>query len=199
MSMADSVPQVRALRRIRALSRPLTVLISIALGLSAIVAPLAFAALLGFPRFGSLHNFVSFTAVGVGVAFGKIGLQRYPGFILVDGLTTGERLLVAGLAVTCAACNVLALVQLRGLFALYSRGVVFSSGNITRIKKFGLWLAVTAIVANVAGRLFVRVLNVPLQGTANAALAVVVGAMIYVIGYVMELAREADLERQEFV
>jgi hypothetical protein len=137
--------------------------------------------------------------MGVGISIGAIGLQKYPGFILVDSLSTAQRFIVAGLAAACSACNVLALIQLRGLFALYSSGVVFSSGNITRIKRFGLWLTVTAIVANIAGRVFVRVVNAPLLGTANAAFAVVVGAMIYLIGYVMELARDADIERQEFV
>lgn len=199
MPPSDSVPQARALRRIRALSWPLLVLVSIGLGLSVLVALLGFVVLLGSPRFGSLHNFVVFAApFGVGVAIGKLGLSRY-GYLLVDTLTTEQRFILAGLAAVCSACNVLTLLQLRGVFALYSRGVVFSRGNITRIKKFGLWVAVTAIVVNVAGRIFVRALNAPLLGTANATAAVVVGAMIYVIGYVMELAREADLERKEFV
>ncbi len=199
MPTADSVPQLSALRRIRALSWPLMVLISIALGLAVLIAPLELVALLGFPRFGSLHNFVSFGGMGVGVVFGESSLQRYPGFILVETLTAGQRWLVAAIALACDACNILALLQLRSLFALYSRGIVLSTGNVARIKKFGLWVAVTAIVVNAAGRLFVRVLNTPVQGVANAALAVIIGAMIYVIGYVMEVAREAELERQEFV
>lgn len=198
MPIADSVLQVQGLRRIRLLSRPLMVLISIALGAFVIVATLELVVLLGFPLLSSPHTFVSFGEWGVGVLVGD-SPYRNAGIIPVDGLTTAQRLIVAGLIAPCAACNVFALLQLRGLFALYSRGIVFSSGNITRIKRFGLWLAVTAIVVNFAGRLFVHVVNAPLQGTANAALAVVVGAMIYVIGYVMELAREADVERKEFV
>lgn len=195
----DSVPDPRALRRIRALSWPLLVLISIALGLAILIVPLTFVALAGLPRFGSLHTFVTFGGMGVGVVFGEMSLQRVPGVILVEGLTTGQRWLLAAIALACNACNILALLQLRGLFALYSRGVVLSMSNVARIKAFGLWVALTAIVVNVAGRVFVRVLNEPVQGIANAALAVIIGAMIYVIGYVMELAREADLERQEFV
>ncbi len=199
MPAADSAPRLRALRRIRAISWPLLVLISIVLGASVIVATLAIVVLLGFPRFGSMHNFVSFGGAGVSVAIGEIGLQRFPGFILVNDLTTGQRLIVAGLATACWTCNIFALLQLRGLFALYSHGVIFDVGNVRRIKRFGLWLAITAIVVNGGGRLFVRLLHAPVQDTANAALAVVLGAMIYVIGYVMELAREADLERKEFV
>jgi hypothetical protein len=199
MPAADSVRQVRALRRIRAISWPLLVLISIILGATVIVAALEFVVLLGFPRFGSMHNFVSFGAMGVGVAIGEMGLQRFPGYVLVDGLTTEQRLIVAALATACWACNILALLQLRGLFSLYSRGVIFDGSSSIRIKRFGLWLTITAIVANGSGRLFVRFLHAPLQGTANAALAVVLGAMIYVIGYVIELAREADVERKEFV
>lgn len=199
MSTADSVPSLHALRRIRALSWPLLVLISIALGLVVLIVPLAFVALLGFSRFGSLHSFVTFGGMGVGVVFGEIGLQRLTGFILIEDLTIGQRWLVAAIAVACETCNVLALLQLRGLFALYSRGIVLSTSNVARIKKFGLWVAVTAIVVNASGRLSMRFLHAPLQGIANAALAVIIGVMIYVIGYVMELAREADRERQEFV
>jgi hypothetical protein len=199
MPIIESVPNAHALRRIRALSWPLLGLISIALAVAMLIVPVTLVALLGFPRFGSLYDFVTFGGMGVGVVFGEIGVQRFPGFILVEGLTTGQRWFVATIAVACDACNILALLQLRGLFVLYSRGIVLSTSNVARIKKLGLWVAVTAIVVNTTGRLFMRVLNAHVQGIADWVLAVIIGAMIYVIGYVMEVAREAELERQEFV
>jgi hypothetical protein len=77
--------------------------------------------------------------------------------------------------------------------------VVFGSQNARRMKHFGLWLVLWAVASNLGERVFVAVILAPLQGTSNAAMAVVYGAMIYVIAHVMDLAREADLERKEFV
>ena len=199
MQNAIDLPrQVRALGRIRALSRPLTLLISIALGLSIVIPIAEILVILFFHQFGSPRASVSFNEWGVGLTIGNIELQN-EALIPLDSLAFGQRLAAAGLAALCATCAAIALTHLRALFALYSRGTVFATVNIVRMKKFGLWLAMTGIVVNVSGRLFVLAMGAPVQGTANAAMAVVYGAMIYVIAYVMQLGREADLERKEFL
>jgi hypothetical protein len=194
----DFPSQVRALGRIRALSRPLTLLISIALGLSVVIPMAEVVVILFFHQFGSPRALVSFNEWGIGLSIGNINLQS-GALIPLESLGFAQRLTAAGLAALCATCVGIALIHLRGLFVLYSRGTVFAADNIVRMKKFGLWLVVTGIVVNVSGRLFVQVMGTPVQGTANAAMAVVYGAMIYVIAYVMELGREADLERKEFL
>jgi len=194
----DLPSQVRALGRIRALSRPLTLLISIALGLSIVIPMAEILVILFFHQFGSPRALMSFNEWGIGLTVGDIDLQN-GALIPLDSLDFRERLAAAGLAGLCATCTAIALTHLRALFALYSRGTVFATVNIVRMKKFGLWLAVTGIVVNASGRLFVLVMGAPVQGTANAAMAVVYGAMIYVIAYVMQLGREADLERKEFL
>ncbi len=199
MPPSDSVPQGRALRRIRALSRPLAVLLSIALGLFVISAA-EIVVVLFFHRLGSPHDWVSFNEWGLELAIGgDFGPHPNPALIPLDSLAAGQRFIVAGLAILCATCEFILLLQLRGLFALYSRGIVFAAGNVARMKKFGVWLALTGIVANVSDHLFERALHAPVMGFANAPMEIVYGAMIYVIAYVMELAREADLERKEFV
>ncbi len=119
--------------------------------------------------------------------------------IPLAGLSLEQRYEVAGLLALCASCNALALFQLRSLFALYYRGVVFAEDTIRRIKGFGLWLVLAAIAANAAGRLYMWVTHANVGGIANAALIVLLGAMIYVIAHVMELGREADLERKDFI
>jgi hypothetical protein len=194
----DLPSQVRAQGRIRALSRPLTLLISIALGLSILIPIAEILVILFFHQFGSPRASVSFNEWGIGLTIGNAEGQN-GSIIPLDSLDFRQRLADAGLAAMCATCTAMALTHLRGLFALYSRGTVFAADNIVRMKKFGLWLAVTGIVVNVSGRLFVLAMGAPVQGTANAAMAVVYGAMIYVIAYVMQLGREADLERKEFL
>ena len=52
---------------------------------------------------------------------------------------------------------------------------------------------------NVADRLFPMITGEPSHGFANAVMGVVYGGMIWVIARVMELGRQADQERREFI
>ena len=193
-------PQERALRRIQLLSRPLKVLISIALGLAILFLVALVLFLVFFHQLGLPHALLSFNEWGVNLSVGGTDLHSLdPAMLPVATLTFGQRLTAAGLGALCSGCTAVVLTHLRGLFALYSRGIVFSAKNVARIKMFGLWLVVTAIVANLSGRLFTWLLGAPEHGIPNAAMTVIFGAMIYVIAYVMELGREADLERKDFI
>lgn len=71
--------------------------------------------------------------------------------------------------------------------------------NVRHMKLFGCWLVVASVAVNLSGRAFFAVTGEPAHDTANAAMAVVYGGMIYVIARVMELAREADEDRRAFV
>jgi undecaprenyl pyrophosphate phosphatase UppP len=151
---------------------------------------------------GSFRAFASFSPWGVGLNVASADQQLHLqslAQIPLDTLSVQQRFAVAALDGLCATCTALALFHLRRLFVLYSRGVVFAEENIRHIKSLGMWLIVAAIAINVAGRLFERVTQAVIYGTSNAALIVVLGAMIYVIAYVMELGREADLERKDFL
>jgi hypothetical protein len=197
----DLAPQARALARIRNLSRPILLVLTIVLGAAMLIPMAQIVVILFFPnQVGSLHSFLSFNAWGVGLLVGG-DASHLPDATMIPlaGLSLQQRCEVAALAGLCATCNALALFQLRSLFSLYFRGVVFAENTIRRIKSFGLWLVLAAIAANVAGRLFMWVTHARVGGMANAALIVVLGAMIYVIAHVMELGREADLERKDFI
>jgi len=187
-------PQARALARIRTLSRRIVLLLTVALAAAVVVPGVEILAILLLPgRGASVPSFLSFDGwtvglrigAGAGIPLGTLGLE--------------QRCAVAALSGLCGACIALALFQLRSLFVLYSSGVIFASDNIRRIKLFGMWLVAAAIAGNVSGRLFMWVTHTPVLNTANAALTVVLGAMIYVIAHVMELGREADLERKDFI
>jgi hypothetical protein len=199
----DLSSQARALRRIRAVSQPIKVLISIMFALSVVVPIFQIVVVLFLANhLGSYRAFVSFSAGGVGlnVADADQQLHLYSlAQIPLETLSVQQRLVVAALDGLCATCIALALWHLRSLFVLYSLGVVFAESNIRHIKSFGLWLVAAAIAINVAGRLFVWTTHAALFSTSNAALIVVLGAMIYVIAYVMELGRDADLERKDFL
>ena len=188
-----------AVRRIRLLSRPLTILLWIGLGLIVLVQiPEIIAILFFFHHTDALRAYVSFTDIGLGLTIAEPQLHN-PSLVPLDTITIGHRVVLAGLGALCAASSALVLLQLRGLFALYSRCIVFAMENATRLKKAALWLVVAAIATNLSGRIFVLITGGPRQGIANAASALIFGAMSYVVGRVMELGREADLERKDFI
>jgi hypothetical protein len=187
-------PQARALARIRMLSRPIGLLLTIALAAAVVVPAFQILAILFLPTHAaSVPSFLSFEGWTVGLGIGA------GGGIPLGTLSVQQRCAVAALSGVCGACIALALFQLRSLFVLYSSGVIFASDNIRRIRLFGMWLVAAAIAGNVSGRLFMWLTHTTVLNTPNAALTVVLGAMIYVIAHVMELGREADLERKDFI
>ena len=189
--MSDEI----ALRRVRRFSRPIVILLSIALGLVVLVqVPEVIAMLFFFHRGGTWHATVASSAEGIGLS-----IPGHAPDVMLESLSFGQRSALALLAALCAACGGLAIFHLRQLFALYSRGEVFAAANIGHIKQFGLWLAASGIVVNVADRLFPVITGQPTHGFANAAMAFVYGAMTWVVAHVMDLGRQADVERKEFI
>ena len=185
-----------ALRPVRRLSQPFMILLTIALGLVVLVKGAEILVILFFQGGDAWHAAVSSSEGGIGFSIWSKG--QPPGVVL-DSLSFGQRSALALLAALCAAGSGLALFHLRQLFALYSKGVVFDRANVSHIKWFGLWLAGSGIMINVADRLFPVITGEPSHGFANAAMGVVYGAMTYVIARVMELGRQADQERREFI
>jgi hypothetical protein len=199
----DLSPQAQALQRIRKVSQPIKILLSILFALAVVVPIFQIVVVLFLAdHLGSWRAFVSFSPGGVGLNVADADPQRHLqnlAQIPLDTLGIQQRCMIAALDALCATCTALAVLHLRRLFDLYSRGIVFAEDNIRHIKRFGMWLVVAAIAINVAGRVFVWTTHAAIFGTSNAALMVVLGAMIYVIAYVMELGREADLERKDFL
>ena len=186
------------LRQVRRLSRPFVILLTIALVLLVLIETFQVAALLLFPNgVGSWRGAVSASAEGINLSV-FAAPDRSPG-VALDTLSLAQRSALAALSALSAVCGGLAVFHLRRLFALYSQGEVFAEANIRHIKRFGLWLALSAVMVNVADHLFPTITGQPPHGFANAILALVYGGMTYVVGRVMELGRQADQERREFV
>jgi hypothetical protein len=202
-TVIDLSSQAQALQRIRRVSQSIKILVSVVFALSVAVPIFQIVVVLFLANhLGSFRAFVSFSSGGVGlnvVNADQLLHLRSLAQIPLDTLSLQQRFAVAALDALCATCTALALLHLRSLFVLYSRGVVFAASNIRHIKSFGMWLVVAAIAINVAARLFAWTTHAAIFSTSNAALMVMLGAMIYVIAYVMELGREADLERKDFL
>ncbi len=186
-----------ALRQLQRLSHPFVILLSIALGLLVLFQISVIAMLFFFHGGGAWHAAVSFSASGINLSI--FASPEHSPDVALESLAFGQRAMLALLAALCATCGGLVIFHLRQLFALYSRGVVFSEDNIRHIKRFGLWLVVAAVVVNGSGRVFFIVTGQHAHDTANAAMALIYGGMTYVIARVMELGRQADEERKEFV
>ncbi len=186
----------QALHQVRRISRPIMILLSIALGLVLLVQVPEIVAILLFRGGDAWHAAVGSSASGIGLSIW--GKDQPPG-IALDSLSFGQRSALAVLAALCAACSGLALFHLRQLFALYARGETFAAANIRHLKRFALWLVASGIMVNVADHLFPTITGQPTHGFANAAMAVVYGAMTWVVAHVMDLGRQADVERKEFI
>jgi len=192
------IPDEKALRQIRRLSRPLLILLSVALGLLILVQiPQIVALLFFFHGNGTWHAAVSSSASGINLSI--FARPDHSPDVMVELLSFGQRSVLALLGALCAVCGGMAIFHLRQLFALYCRGDVFTEDNIRHIKRFGLWLAVAGVVVNGAGRVFFVVTGQHAHGIANAAMAVICGGMIYVVAWVMDLGRQADEERKGFI
>jgi hypothetical protein len=124
----------------------------------------------------------------------------------VETLTLQRRLWLAALVIVASIPQLIAFDRLRALFALYAKGIVFTAENVACMRAAGLWLlwaAITALlsepVLSVAASWGTpqRHLQIGLHGEQIVAL--LSGAAVYAIAYVMTLAREANEERSQFV
>jgi hypothetical protein len=94
----------------------------------------------------------------------------------------------------------LAFWNLRGLFALYSRGIVFARENAAHLKRVGLWLVVYPFAKVLANLIFQAA-----GGTDKAwfhmelIYALVAGLIVFVIAQVMEFGHEIEQEKDSFV
>jgi hypothetical protein len=94
----------------------------------------------------------------------------------------------------------LAFWNLRGLFALYSRGIVFARENAAHLKRVGLWLVIYPFAKVLANIIFQAA-----GGTDKAwfhmelIYALVAGLIVFVIALVMEFGHEIEQEKDSFV
>jgi hypothetical protein len=192
---AGEPPPPAALKRMRRVSRCLEILFLV----------LA----VGFGLLGSaliLDFIVPFT--GKLVAEGPAGgmLTTAPETLPPNYVTVGDMPLVQRLAHVPAGIVYVAPIfllfwNLRRLFGLYAVGVVFAPDNARRLKLIGAALIVIA-VSPWLRHAFLSSFHIAVDQawmSASSLQALVLGAIVLVIAQVMQLGRELEEERSQFV
>lgn len=108
-----------ALPRLRRLSHPFVILLSIALGLLVLFQIFVVGMLFSFHGGDAWHGAVSFAASGINLSV-FAGPVHSPD-VALDSLSFGQRAMLAFLAALCGTCGGFVIFHLRQLFALHYR------------------------------------------------------------------------------
>ncbi|HEY3776606.1 MAG TPA: DUF2975 domain-containing protein [Rhizomicrobium sp.] len=141
------------------------------------------------------------------VRVGAAGVSIYerkpppiPGTVLYSSQSALTRAVGMADIVIATVPILLIFWELRGLFRLYARGIVFAQENAALLKRVGLWLVVYPFAKFAANMLF------QLAGGTDKAwfrmelvYALVLGLIVFVIAQVMEFGREIEQEKDSFV
>jgi hypothetical protein len=123
------------------------------------------------------------------------------GYISPEAMPTIQRLAQAPVGLLHAAPMVLLFWNLRRLFGLYAKGVVFASDNARSLKHIGACLIVIAVAPwlghTVLDSLHLAIDKAWMHGSSIQEL--ILGAIVYVIAQVMQLGRELEDERSQIV
>ncbi len=181
--------------RLRWTSRALAALFTLLLAADALITG---AMLLAFAiPFAGQH-------LGLGARGGWISLGDGPlphGYLAVSGLPLAQRLAHIPVGLLHAAPVLLIFWSLRQLFALYGQGLVFGQHNARHLKRIGACLVIHA-AAPLAGVLFLRAIHMVIDQTwmhGYSLQELVLGGIVYVIAQVMQVGREIEEERSQFV
>lgn len=181
-----------AVRRLRTWSRIFVAVFGIALAVSTTLLVVAVLAIL-FYRGDHLQ---------IGATSAWIGNPPGPkGFVAFASLPLAQRLAYAVVAAVRAAPSVLLFWNLRELFRLYERGVVFAGDNIRRIRLAGAWLVADALAPLVC-HLALKATRMEIDHGWAHALSLqelMLGGVVFVVAQVMQLGREIEEEREQFV
>lgn len=195
-SLVELVPAasspVRSVPRVRALSRGLEVLFAI-----------LFAA---FTLLFAVGIWVLYAYRGDLIAFGPQGGiistgPLPPGFIPVSHWPLAEKLAYGPVLVVRSAPAIGLFWCLRRLFGAYAQGEVFSARNAQLIQAMGVWLVADA-AAPFACHLALSAAGLEIDGKWAHMASVqelVLGAVVFVIAYVMQAGHEIEQDREGFV
>jgi len=187
---AQEPPRRRAIRR---RSRGWALVFSVALALSVALPVLLGAAVLFYD--GPLLSFGS----------GGIWIGRAPdevaGLLPLTAFSSSQRQAGTVAVALLAMPAIFVLFHLRQLFRLYAAGSVFTRANARRLKAVALGLALYAFAPFLANRLvmYAGVTSDPAWFHFDEIMALLLGALLFVIADVMELGGEIELDRDGFV
>jgi ABC-type xylose transport system permease subunit len=187
---------MRAPKRLRALSKALSLLFTLLLGSVVFAMAGGVIVLLFVPQY-----LVS-TATGVGLWFGPHGAlpPLRPGMMRMSDQPLGTHVTGAVDWAIGLAPVFFVLWHLRKLFRLYAEGVVFAPSNATHLKHIGLWLIVYPFAKFVANMVFQ--LGGGTDHTwihASELQALLLGLIVTAIAQVMEFGRDIEQEKDSFI
>ncbi|HEX4097227.1 MAG TPA: DUF2975 domain-containing protein [Caulobacteraceae bacterium] len=123
------------------------------------------------------------------------------GYVPVASLPLLQRLAHVAVGPVVIAPGLMIFWNLRQLFRLYGRGVVFAEANARLIKHIGLWLAAAAlaplVTTNVLAAVHMRIDQNWFH--ADTIPEILLGGVVYVIGMVMQVGHELEQEQEQFV
>ena len=124
-----------------------------------------------------------------------------PGKAPLGALPLAQRLGMALTALARAVPVMMIFWNLKALFGLYARGIVFSEDNSRRIKHVGAWLVAAAATPFVCHLLLSAVIPDlgPLWVHSEAVQELILGGLVFVIAQVMQVGREIEEDRSQFV
>lgn len=198
IDFAVQEPHAPALHRMRLVSRGLEILflvLAVGFGLIAAVAILDFIVPYA-PRLISLGPGGGLLTIGPDQAH-----PLPPHYVTVGAMPVTQRLAHVPVGLLHAVPTVVLFWSLRRLFGLYARGVVFAPDNARSLKHVGAALIVIAIAPwlghTVLSSLHLAIDQAWMHGSSIQEL--ILGAIVYVIAQVMQLGRELEEERSQFV
>jgi hypothetical protein len=189
-------------RRIRTASKALAVLFAVIFAADCLFAAVLVAGFLT-PYLGD-HLLIGPKGMMLTAWFGPPPLHAQPlpaGYVAVSGLPLVQRLAHVAVGPLAILPGLMILWNLHRLFRLYGQGVVFSEANARLIKQIGLWLLANAVgpllTTNLLAAMHMRIDQNWFHDDTIPKL--VLGAVVYVIGMVMEVGRQIEEERGQFV
>jgi hypothetical protein len=177
-----------SIRRLsRALGRLLTLLFVLSIGFAA--------GIIAVGLFTPSHLFVgakaSFLVFDGNGPVGAAPLSAQP---MITRLAGAVDMILATLPVAFV------LWHLRALFRLYAAGTVFARANASHLKHIGVWLILYMPAKFIANMIFQAAGGLDHAWFhASEAHALILGAIVLVIAQVMDVGRETEQERAEFV
>lgn len=187
-----TAPESPATRQLRTWSRIFVAIFGIALAVSVTLGLVAVLVIL----------FYRGDQVQIGSTSAWIGTVPAPkGFVTFASLPPVQRLAYAVVALVRAAPSVLLFWSLRELFRGYERGAVFARESIVRIRWAGVWLVADALAPFVC-HLALSATGLEIdRGWAHvlSLQELVLGGVVFVVAQVMQLGREIEEEREQFV
>lgn len=189
-SPPSSAPESPAQRRVRIGSLWLSYLFAGLFGLAVCVLVTAVAVMLFYKgewvRIGPDNCYIGGGPPN-SVAFGSLPLDQRLAYVVAGGLR--------------AAPIIMLFWTVRSLFAGFARGRVFSRGVAVHFRRIGVWLCAYALSPFVCHLLLSATGYEIDKNWAHLASvqAFILGLLVFVIGQVMQVAREIEEDREAFV